>query len=215
MPYRDNQTPVPYRPAQRSGGLLDAIGARFDAWVTEIETNAELALLECERKLDAKRHEIAYTRQEARYRMAELSLEAQSRLARLSIDAEDATWELNMRRAVRALPPASARQLIAEAIETEKSLLELARLRQQRLSGAPGLPPAPPALPVPALEPYIGDQQIEEVALSALARIGTGTPQAEAQWRQFEADVRTGFPPYVAAEVIERAREMRGLAGKG
>lgn len=58
------------------------------------------------------------------------------------------------------------------------------------------------------------DRQIESLALKAVVRFAR-LPDEEAirAWRIWQEELRRRFPAFAAAEIIQRARELRELAG--
>ena len=58
---------------------------------------------------------------------------------------------------------------------------------------------------------HISDEQIEALSLRAVMQLGQ-EEASEAEWEEYRAELHRRLPPYAAAEVERRIRELRELA---
>ncbi len=185
--------------------LVAMTGLRFTAWVTERATDAELRILHCRKLVTEGRGIVQETEWETRRRIA---------IARRQAEEEEAEGHLGA--LLRQASAGNMRQILGSELEKEKLLLERSLLRRLQRAGLP--PPAPqPVSDLPpsanALEVHVSDQQIEAMALKAIARFGTlERDEAERAWATWRQELERRFPRYAALEIAARAEELRRIA---
>jgi len=138
-------------------------------------------------------------------------LDSRTRVVQAATRAEDAHAELIFRRQLRQAPTAQRTEIAGREGEVERLLRERDGHRRQRLARVS--PDGLPALPdSPALVPDISDRQIEALAVKAVTRFAAlPAREAEAAWSAWERELEQRLPPYAAAEVAQRAAELRSL----
>lgn len=194
----------------QESGVLRSARLRWTAHWTERATEAEIRILDSQIRLaEQKKH------------LAEAQLESRRRVAQAARFAEDEEGERQLRQRIRGMDTEQARQLIEKEMEIGAMLLEREVLRFQRQTvpfGGGWEPNAPRLLPARpstggSLEVHVSDEQIEALALQALARLGQMDPRdADAAWEDWRTELIRRLPAYAAAEVIRRAERLRTLA---
>jgi hypothetical protein len=139
-------------------------------------------------------------------------LAARHQVALAGTASEEAEAELFLRRRLRSSDPSESRTLLGQETETERLLLEREQLRRERLRPGGGATAGEArALPA-AAEWAISDQQIEAMAVRAVAHFaqfsGAKAERARALWR---TELQQRLPPYAALEVAHRVEALLGL----
>jgi phage-related minor tail protein len=186
-------------------GLLRASRLRWMAHWTERAAEAEPRILQSRVRLAQQQKQLA-----------EVELEAWRSLAHSARFAEEEEAERQMRQRVRRSTPEEARGLLERDVEVAALLLEREVLRYQRQTvpfggtlTTPSLPPGPSS---GSLQVHISDEQIEALAIQALARLGKmDREETERAWSEWRGELLRRLPAYAAAEVIRRAEELRHL----
>lgn len=157
-------------------------------------------------------------------RSEERRLQARRRRAEEQLATEQAEADRDLRRLRRYMGIDFRQMVLGCQIEEERLLLELDRVRRERLEvaslplpdprEAAGGPPRGQLPAGPAVQPEIGDAEIEKLALQAFRRLESLPPgeadQARAAWSD---DLRKRLGEWAADEVDHRLREFKELAG--
>jgi hypothetical protein len=208
-------------------GLVELARARYHAWLSERRVGVHMRVLDSRRRL-----------LDGQAAVAETELCARRRLSELAIQAEEAQSELLWRRQLREVTYSEARRILGAEVETQKLLLQREALRRHRAMGTLPTPSAqghrsgglialpaaeitdeeddgigkPEPAPQDPFEVDVTDQQVEALALKAVARFSQlSTEEAETAWEAWRRELRRRYAPYTAAEVAQRAEELRGL----
>ncbi len=200
---RPNNQPAPRHPF--GSGMLAALYLRWTALWTERATEAQLRILGCETRMEAKQSTLD-----------EQKLDSRHRLAKSAFRAEADEAELHLHRTLRSANLDEARSVLEREIEVGTMLQSRAAVRFPRqsllLSVQAPLPALPPAEPTGMLEVHMSDEQIEGLALQAIARLGQmDRESAEQAWTDWRQELRRKLPTYAADEVIRRSDELRRM----
>lgn len=182
-------------------GLFSLAHKKWQAWLTEEATDAELRMLDCQRRVIEGRRTVAEAELDARIALdrkelggrldrAETerealiqNLEGRRRVAELTLLVEETEAERILLQTVRQAPPAQARQIVGAALETERLLAERDRLRRERLgSSARAAFPATDsvsALPAPVFQALTSSAITSSAVTSSALEVHVSDHQIE------------------------------------
>jgi hypothetical protein len=213
---------------------------KFENWWTERATAAQLGVLDHKSKL-AEAKALAFQRQ---LELTTTHVNEQTKVTDAQLQSLRANEEIRLNRRLAQASDVEVRTVLAREVMSSWLLAErqilVDHLRKGTIptdflpTGAlrrrsapqftPALEPTAPSPPVPEDPPtesmdifeiYLSEQQIEKLALKAVTSFAKLDREAvAAAWQTWESKLQQKFAPFIVAEIVTRAGELRAILGE-
>lgn len=207
---RLSSEPTPVNHQKADAGLFKALGLRWTARWTERATEAQQRILHSRTQLVHQQSLLTEAHLHARCRLAEATRQAEE--AEAEIEFQQTLREADSEEVQQIAEDELARQMLRlgrKLLRHPQNLLALHARPELTSFRWPTIEAAPPE-PIGTLQTYISDEEIETLALQAVARLGPLKPtEAEETWEQWRQELRRCLPTYAAAEVMRRTEELK------